>query len=132
MIEQTPYRLERQSGNRRFLRLASEVLAVGFVASNWVATQHAAAMMRFAPVLGGRLIGHLYQPFGWYWWAHQWPGALTPISRSCAHIVIYSMLVLGVLAGVCAVFVMSPRQAADLHGSARWADAAEIKKAGLL
>lgn len=130
MIEQNPYRLEKQSTNRKFVRLASEVLAIGFIATNWIATQHAAATMRYSRFLSGRLIGHLYQPFGWYWWAHEWPGIL--LWRSSEHVVIYSMLALSAIAGFCALFVMTPGQAADLHGSARWAASAEIKKAGLL
>jgi hypothetical protein len=129
MREQNPYRQQGQTTNRRFLRLASEILAVGFVASNWIATQRAAAIMHYSWFLSGRLIGHVYQPFGWYWWAHRWPA---PIWRSCEHVVIYSMLVLGGLAAVSALFVITPQSAADLHGSARWADAAEINKAGLL
>lgn len=142
MTEQAPHRLERQSANRKFIRLASEVLALWFVAVNWLVTQRAAAVLRYTPFLSGRVIGHLYQPFGWYWWQHKWPDnairignriiLLAPMWRSCEHLVIYSMAVLGALTGVCALFLMGPRQAADLHGSATWADESEIRKANLL
>jgi type IV secretory pathway TraG/TraD family ATPase VirD4 len=142
MTEQAPYRLERQSANHKFIRLASEVLAVWFVVVNWAATQWTAAVLRYAPFLSGRLIGHLYQPFGWYWWQHRWADnavrignriiLLGPMWRSCERLVIYSILVVGLLMAVCALFVMSPRQAADLHGSASWASESEIREANLL
>jgi hypothetical protein len=98
--------------------------------------------MGYPPFLDGRIIAHIYQPLGWLWWEHKWPENglrignrivwLAPIWRSCERLVIYPMLVLGGVAALCALFLMKPRQAADLHGSATWADAAEIEKAGLL
>jgi hypothetical protein len=142
IIEQTPYRQRRQSPERNFLRATSKLAVLGFVAFNWLATQRAAAVMDYAPFLGGRLIAHIYQPFAWLWWQHRWSNNalrlgthivfLAPVWRSCEHVVIYPMLVLSGIAGLCAFFLMTPQQAADLHGSAAWANNQEIIKAGLL
>lgn len=142
MTEQRPYQLERRSREQQFIRTGTEILAVGFGGLNWLATQYAAAMMRHAPYLSGRIIAHVYQPFAWFWWQHRWANnalrignhivLLAPMWRFCEHLVLYPMLVLGAIGSVCALFLMSPRQAADLHGSASWATTPEIQKAGLL
>jgi hypothetical protein len=141
MIEQAPYRLDGSSADRQFTRVTSVALALGLVGLNWLATQRAAAAMRYAPFLPGRLIAHIYQPLAWWWWQHRWPQSavrvgnqivfLAPIWRVCDHEVIYPMLILGAMAGLCGLFLMKPRHT-DLHGSASWADAAEMKRAGLL
>jgi hypothetical protein len=141
MTEQAPHRLQAQSVDRDFLRVASVALAAGLVTLNWLATQRAAATMRYAAFLNGRIAAHIYQPFAWWWWQHRWPQSalrignrilfLAPIWRACDHEVIYPTLILGAIAALCSVFLMKPRRA-DLHGSATWADAAEMKRAGLL
>jgi len=140
MTEQAPYRQHEQNG-RKFVRTASELLFVGLIAFNWLATQRAAAAMHYAPFLSGRLIAHVYQPFGWWWWQYRWPHSglqignrvifLAPMWRVCEHLVIYPMLVLGGIAALFTLFLMKPHTPADLHGSATWADAREITKAGL-
>ena len=141
MTEQAPYRLHGSSGDRQFTRVTSVALAFGLVGLNWLATQRAAATMRYAAFLNGRIAAHVYQPFAWWWWQHRWPQSavrvgnrilfLAPIWRVCDHEVIYPMLILGAMAGLWGLFLMKPRHA-DLHGSASWADAAEMKRAGLL
>ena len=141
MTEQAPYRLHGSSVDRQFPRVTSVALALGLVGLNWLATQRAAAAMGYAPFLTGRLIAHIYQPLAWWWWAHRWPNSalrvanrvlvLAALWQSCEHEVIYPMLMLAAIAGVCGLFLMKPRHA-DLHGSASWADAAEMKRAGLL
>jgi len=141
MTEQAPYRLHGSSVDRQFTRVTSVALAFGLVGLNWLATQRAAAAMGYAPFLTGRLIAHIYQPLAWWWWQHRWPQSavrignhivfLAPIWRVCDHEVIYPMLILGAMAGLWGLFLMKPRHA-DLHGSASWADAAEMKRAGLL
>jgi hypothetical protein len=141
MTEQAPHRLQAQSVDRDFIRVASVALAAGLVTLNWLATQRAAATMCYAAFLNGRIAAHIYQPFAWWWWQHRWPQSalrignrilfLAPIWRACDHEVIYPMLILGAMAGLCGLFLMKPRHA-DLHGSASWADAAEMKRAGLL
>jgi hypothetical protein len=142
MTESTPYRQQRETKDRRFLRIGSEVLGVGLVVFNCFATQYAAAEMHYASFLSGRMIAHLYQPFAWWWWQHYWPHNalrignrvifLAPMWKVCEHLVIYPLLVLGVVGGLIGVLLNQRQAPADLHGSASWADAAEIKKASLL
>jgi hypothetical protein len=142
MTEQTPYRLQRESREHKFIRLISDVLGVSLLAFNWLATQWAAANLFYAGFLNGRILGHIYQPLSWLWWQSRWPrNALrvgnrvvyfAPLWRACEHLVLYPLLILGAIAAVCGLFVLRVHAPADLHGSASWADAAEIKKAGLL
>src|SRR5262249_29610533 len=136
MTEQAPHRLQAQSVDRDFIRVASVTLAASLVTLNWRATQRAAAARRHAGFLNARIASHSHQQCGWWWWQHSWPqGALrignrilflAPIWRACDHEVIYPMLILGAIAGLSGVFLMKPRRA-DLHGSATWADAVEMK-----
>lgn len=70
MTEQIPYRLQRDTNARKFLRYGSIALAISAVILNWWATQSVAALLGFAPYLNGLIAGHLYQPFGWWWWQH--------------------------------------------------------------
>jgi hypothetical protein len=142
MIEQTPYRQQRETKGRKFLRIESEVLTVGLMVFNWFATQWAARVMYYPVFLDGRIVAHVYQPFAWFWWQHRWPHNtlrignrlvyLAPIWRTCEHTVIYPMLLVGGIAALCSLFLVQQRQPADLHGSATWASAAEIIEAGLL
>jgi hypothetical protein len=141
MTEQAPYRLNGRSSQQLFLRRASEGLVLGLVAINSLATQCAASALHYPPFLTGRIAGHLYQPFAWAWWQYRWPHSalqvgtrvvlLGPLWTACEHLVLYALLGLGALAGIASLFFMQPRAAADLHGSATWADAKEITKAGL-
>jgi type IV secretory pathway TraG/TraD family ATPase VirD4 len=142
MNEQSPHRLERHSPGHKLIRLATEVLAVAFVIFNWLATQRAAVVMHYGAFLSGRMVAHVYQPFGWLWWQHSWPNGavrlgthivfLAALWRSCEHLVLYPMLVLGGIAGLCGLFLIQQSHPADLHGSATWATTKEIKEAGLL
>jgi len=142
MNEQAPYRLQREPAARKFMRLASEALALGLVGFNWLATQRAAAALHYPRFLNGRLAAHVYQPFAWWWWQHRWPQSalqigqhvilLAPMWRACERQVIYPMLALGLAAGLYGEALMTHRPLADLHGSATWADLAEMKRAGLL
>ncbi len=142
MTEQAPYRLQRKPAGRKFMCLASEALAVCLVGFNWLATQRAAAALHYPGSLNGRMAAHIYQPFAWWWWQYRWPQSalqigrhvilLAPMWRACEHQVIYPMLALGLAAGLCGAALMTRRPPADLHGSATWADKAEMKRAGLL
>jgi hypothetical protein len=141
MTEQAPHRLQRDTTGRRFLRYGSIGLVIAAVALNWWATQRAAVLIGFPPT--GRIVGHLYQPFTWWWWQHRWPsGFMVPVGnfgvpieaiwKACEHVVIYPLLVLGVVGGIIGVLLNHQQPAADLHGSATWANVTEITKAKLL
>lgn len=141
MIEQTPHRLHCDTPGGRFLRWGSIALVISAVALNWWATQRSALLIGFPP--NGRIVGHFYQPFAWWWWAHRWPtGFLVPVGdfgvpieriwKACEHVVFYPLIVLGVLGGLLGALISRQEAPADLHGSATWASAADIQKAELL
>ena len=142
MTEQTPYRLQRRTSLRNFVRWASEALGICFVGFNWLVTQHAAAAMHYPAFLNGRIVGHLYQPLAWWWWQSHWPYSalrighriilLQPMWRACERQVVFPMVALGAIAALYAALLAKQRTPADLHGSATWASAQEIKRAGLL
>jgi hypothetical protein len=142
MIERAPHRLEQGFTSRRLLRLGTKILAGGFIATNCLATQRAAAGMHYPAWLSGRLIGRVYQPFAWWGWMRSWPDggvrigsrivALAPLWRSCEHLAVYPVLGFGILGALIAVLLNRRQAPADLHGSACWADTTEIKKAELL
>src|SRR5262245_7909549 len=143
MTEQTPYRLRRDTAGRSFLRYGSLALAICAVALNWWATQRAAAILGFPSNLNGRMVGHAYQPFAWWWWQHRWPsGFVVPVGdsgvpsesiwKACERVVIYPLLILGVIGGLIGAVLNRQQPPADLHGSASWANTSEIEKAELL
>jgi hypothetical protein len=142
MSEASPHRLKQRSLGRSVARVATEVLAVGLVALDWLATQRAAAAMNYAPFLSGRIVAHVYQPFAWLWWEHRWANSglrygshmvsLALLWRSCEHLVLYPIVVLGGVAALAILFSKESEPPADLHGSAGWADERQIKKGGLL
>lgn len=143
MTEQTPYRLRCDTPGRRFLQYGSIGLAVWFVALNWWTTQSVAFQIGFPANLNGHIVGHLYQPFAWWVWAHRWPtGFLVPVGdfgvpieriwKACERFVIYPSLVLGIIGGAIAALLNWQEPPADLHGSASWANTDDIQKAELL
>jgi type IV secretory pathway TraG/TraD family ATPase VirD4 len=142
MTEQTPYRQQRVSANSAHLRIGCIILAAGLVAFNWLATQWAAAVMRYPEFLNGRIVGLMYQPFAWYWWQHRWPHNVVQIGHRmillsrvwtiCERLVLFPLLALAGVGALYALIVMQPQQKADLHGSATWATTQEVEKAGLL
>lgn len=142
MTEQNPHR-RQDTGAQKFLRYGSITLAVSAVALNWFATQRIAALIGYPVNLNGHIVGHLYQPFAWWWWAHRWPtGFVVPVGdfrvpietiwKSCEHLVIYPLLAFGAIGGLIGALLNKKEAPADLHGSATWADTTEIKKAELL
>ena len=80
MAEHRPYRPPHASSGdlRRIKALAGTAIALAFVATNSVATQHAAAVLAHSTYLGSELhpdcprIGRLYLPWEWLVWAARW------------------------------------------------------------
>ena len=140
MTEQAPHRMDGEGSQRRFLRMAIDALVLFEVALNWLATQLAAAVMHYPPVLMGRMFGRLYQPFAWWWWRFRWPqGAirigshvnlLEPLWRICDGIILIPPVVLGGIVALAAWMLIKP-QREDLHGAASWANLEEIKRSEL-
>lgn len=141
MIERMPYRMQRESPQKRFLRLGIDALVVALVLLNWLATQLVASALRYPPFFMGRIIGPVYQPFAWWWWQYHWPHNavqigqnIIPLERAwtlCQHIVFYPAVGLVVAGGLISGLLFRGGGAADLHGSAEWGNEAEAKKARL-
>jgi type IV secretion system protein VirD4 len=99
-----------------------------------VATQYVAGRLGYHPVLGSRILG-LYQPFGWIAWqmepwaAKAWQAFLWPD--------IGLMVAAAGLLGVAVVKNIKngtrrPKAFPNVHGSARWAEFADIQAMNLL
>jgi len=142
VAEHRPYRPHASSGDlRRIKALAGTAIALAFVATNSVATQHAAAVLGHSPYLGTGFvqvprIGRIYPPWEWLVWASSWHSIpqLWPIWVTCLRTAVYPMALIAPAAiGVIAIMrgaVFGRR--ADLHGSARWATSRDVRRAGLL
>jgi type IV secretion system protein VirD4 len=126
---------------RRIKALMGTAIALAFVATNSVATQHVAAALAHSTYLGSEFItlpriGRLYLPWEWLVWAARWHSVpqLWPIWVNSLRTAVYPMaLIAPVAIGVIAIMrrdVFGRR--ADLHGSARWATSRDVRRAGLL
>jgi type IV secretion system protein VirD4 len=96
-----------------------------------VATQVLANSYRFHPALGFNLF-HIYPPWSYFVWAHQWEQANN-------HTLFAQAFGLGSLVTLGGFFLLildvarrNFRVNPYLHGSARWAGLSDIKAAGLL
>lgn len=142
MIEQTPHHIGSESAHRRFLRIGVDGLVVVLTLLNWIATQLVAAALHYPAFFMGRIIGHLYQPFAWWWWQYHWPhGAVRighsviPLTRAwslCDRIVFYPIIGLVILGAIISGLLLKSRGAADVHGSASWGDGATAREAEVL
>ena len=142
MAELRPYRPPCSSSPdlHRIKMLAGCGIALAFLATNLVATQHAAALLGYSPYLGSKfvtlpLIVRLYAPWEWLVWAATWHSTpqLWPVWQTCLRTAIYPMALI-VPIGIAAVaFTRGDGfgRRADLHGSARWATTRDLRRAGL-
>jgi type IV secretion system protein VirD4 len=120
----------------RTVALQGIVAALLSLASLWAATQWAASMLGYQPALGPALLDlgvvKLYAPWQLFaWWLAfdtQAPGVFLPAGALAA--------LGGVLSGALAIGGAARRAGCRSHpttyGSARWADIADVGKAGLL
>ena len=143
MAEQRPYRVPGSAVDARLgrvKRLTLLSLVSSFIAINWVTTQHAASVLRYAPWLG-RPLFHLksaviYAPWSWMvWWSRwYWAPQLKPLWAQSAREALYPM---AVVTAVCCAAIAIARKgwfatASDLHGSARWANTRDLREARLI
>jgi type IV secretion system protein VirD4 len=144
MAEQRPYRVTGSGGAAvlgRVKRLSLLSFAAAFIAINQVTTQHAAGVLGDAPWLGRPLFhlpefGPLYAPWAWIEWWIRWHAApaLAPLWTLCAREALYPT---AMIAGVaCAAIAIARKgwlaNTSDLHGSARWATARDLRAARLI
>src|SRR5579864_1246577 len=143
MAEQRPYRVPGFSTDARLARakrLALLSLVGAFAAINWVTTQHVASVLSDASWLGHPLFrvkgGAIYAPWSWIvWWTRwYWAPQLEPLWRRSAREALYPM---SVVTAVCCAAIAMVRHGwfanvSDLHGSARWATARDLRAARLI
>jgi hypothetical protein len=142
MIERPPHRMQRETPQKKFLRLGIDGLVVALVMLNWIATQLVAAALHYPPFFMGRILGRIYQPFAWWWWQYHWPHSSVEIGRNiiplerawklCDHIVFYPVIAILIVGGVISGLLLKSRGPADVHGSAEWGNELEAKEVKLL
>jgi type IV secretion system protein VirD4 len=139
MAEYRPYRVANRAANARLTQVKL-ISVAGFATTalfiNWWVTQHAARLFGYAHALGPTLPGGLYAPWEWIVWWIRWHGAqqLQPVWNLCAREAALPLLVDAALAtGAINIARWWLRDTTpDLHGSARWANAQEVRTSGFL
>lgn len=112
------------------------------VVTNMAATQFIAHRFRYQPALGApltRLQGHaFYQPFQWAWWVWKHGSSSNPQVRQ-PMLLAALLVVVGASATLGLVYALNLRRTRrlsqnteDIHGSARWATADDVRATGLL
>ena len=112
------------------------------IVTNVAATQFIAYRFRYQPALGTPLAsihGHaVYQPIRWAWWVWKHGSSANPQVRQ--PILLGALIVIvGAGATLAVVYALNIRKTRrlsqnteDIHGSARWATAADVRATGLL
>jgi type IV secretion system protein VirD4 len=118
--------------------LWGQIAAVGSIVifAVWAATQWTAAALGFQPELGPPWfrIGDypVYTPPAFFWWWFVYDAYAPPIFYRGAMIAASGGFVSIVVAIAMSVWRARERQRAETYGSARWADARDIRRAGML
>ncbi len=109
---------------------------------SFLVTQSIADHFQYHPDLGEPLIrvglAAIYQPFAWLWWIYQFAGSSDPaVSRPVLYYGAGAIAASTAVVVICGLTNMRrtrnlSNNLEDLHGSARWADAADIRSRGLL
>jgi len=135
-----PYKTPPAGGSTQLAVAAIAIVSFTGIFSLAAATEHVAAMLGYAAVLGAPLstlrpFGPLYAPWDFILWAWKWRDvvAARPVFQSGVRIFEYPTLIIGV-AAMLVVGLSRGRglHTDDLHGSAHWANWREIKSTGLL
>ena len=109
--------------------------SIGFLAvivlGSIVASQVLANSYRFHPALGFNLF-HIYLPWSYFVWAHQWEQATNHALFAQAFGIGSLVTLGGFMLLLLDVARANSKVNPYLHGSARWADKRDIKAAGLL
>ena len=93
-------------------------------------SQYLAEVLSYHPALGNRFLG-LYPPWAWITWIAKYYTFDLSSLEPAIEITFYSSTAL-VFAALLFVSKRIPKQLAELHGSARWADEEDVIKSGLL
>ncbi|HEX2814452.1 MAG TPA: conjugal transfer protein TraG [Sphingopyxis sp.] len=118
--------------------LWGQIAAVGSIVifAVWAATQWTAGALGFQPALGAPWfrIGDypVYPPPAFFWWWFAYDAYAPPIFYRGAMIAASGGFVSIIVAIAMSVWRARERQRAETYGSARWADAGDIRRAGML
>jgi type IV secretion system protein VirD4 len=118
--------------------LWGQIAAVGSIVifAVWAATQWTAAALGFQPALGAPWfhIGDypVYLPPAFFWWWFAYDAYAPPIFYRGAMIAASGGFASIIVAITMSVWRARERQRAETYGSARWADAKDIRRAGML
>ena len=97
------------------------------------ATQVVAWRFAYHPALGEPLVGRLYAPWQWAVWSWHWYNRYPDFFDGVyASVALATLLVFALEVVVLVLCRRRARPVADLHGSAHWASADEIRQTGLL
>lgn len=138
MSNQAPT-LYKLPGRRRD-GIAWEAIFVGLVGlflTNQITTQYLAHKFGYQQALGAPLFWKVYEAWDWAIWYWQFADYQSDVVQSSFHTSLYLVVILSFLSVMAAVLVsfLKTRKkddAIDLHGSARWGDIEDARKAGLL
>jgi type IV secretion system protein VirD4 len=118
--------------------LWGQIAAVGSIVifAVWAATQWTAAALGFQPALGApwfRLGDYpVYPPPAFFWWWFAYDAYAPPIFYRGAMIAASGGFISIIVAIAMSVWRARERQRAETYGSARWADAGDIRRADML
>jgi type IV secretion system protein VirD4 len=118
--------------------LWGQIAAVGSIVifAVWAATQWTAGALGFQPALGApwfRLGDYpVYPPPAFFWWWFAYDAYAPPIFYRGAMIAASGGFASIIVAIAMSVWRARERQRAETYGSARWAEAGDIRRAGML
>ena len=122
--------------SRLRVNLGALVIAGALVlAGLWISTQSLAAKLHYSRHLGEPLLrwadGALYTPWAWLGWSQRFSERL-PDLFSNAFLTTAVAVIAAFLVAAVVVRVGAPPKTSTAHGSARWAETRELRRAGLL
>ena len=112
--------------NKKFLIKFLKFLFLFAFLQCWFATQYFAYKVYYNPILDGIKIKNykIYSPFSYIVWKYKYKNEVPKVIKHVNEVV-YMTSLIGLL--IMAI-VLSKKNASTVHGTAKWADRAEIKK----
>ena len=130
------YKLPKKTSLARFGLIILSIIIFGVLSSLTAATQFVASEMNYSETLGQPMIKRIYNPFLFIIWEYySWEFVRTPVAMLKGLVIFILFLIGSVVLPIFVtihVFRHLPQQLSDIHGSARWANFAEIESAGLI
>lgn len=118
-----------EKDRNKFILICVVVLAVAYVGGNWATTQLIADALEYHELLPGRLFGHVFQPFAIDLWRSD-AALYDAIQRTIRSYFYVAWIFYGIGIFICYQVYRSMTRMSS-HGTADFAKAEDIKKAGL-